>query len=479
MQPITPNIIETTNLESLKKLVLFLLEKVEQLSVENAELKRENAELKARLNQNSQNSSRPPSSDGYRKAAKITKSESQKPQGGQTGHKGKTQRQVDNPDQIVSCCPSQCTCGHAFMGEEDMFLQSKRQVFEIPQPQLIVTEYQLFGCKCPDCGKINQGTAPAHVNSLVQYGNMVKSLVVLMNNEYKMPIKKISQFFKILYGYAINESTIITMLGACYDKLSATESLIKERIICSQVGHVDETGIRIDKKLNWLHVFSTGLYTYLFAHSKRGKEAAESAQSIIPNFKNWLIHDCWSTYFNFKQAKHALCNAHILRELQGIIDNDKNGADCWAKKMQDFLINLHHTDYRERMENQITINSAYFALCRQGLAAEPPPVREETKKGRLKNSKARNLLHRLIIHKKSVLAFAFNEYVPFTNNLAERDLRPAKIKLKISNVFRSKNGADYYARIQGFISTARKNSKNILEELYNTFNGYNFITNPG
>ena len=486
MQNIVPDNIETANIEQLKQLVLFLLDKVEQLSNENAalkianeELKIANEELQARLNQNSQNSSRPPSSDGYRKVAKLNKKETIKPQGGQAGHKGDTLCQVDNPDEIVSCRPSRCTCGHEFIAQEEMVLQTKRQVFEIPQPKLLVTEYQIFGCKCPACGKRNQGEAPNHVNSFVQYGNMVKSFVVLMNNEYKMPMQKIRQLFKMMYGCDLNESTVVTMLGSCYDKLSQTEEIIKKKIKDSEIGHVDETGIRIEKKLNWLHVFSTELWTYLFAHPKRGKEAIESSQSILPDFKNWLMHDCWATYFNFAQAKHVLCNAHIIRELQAVIDNNKNGADCWAKKMQDFLIDLHNTDYCERIKNQFSINRTYFEICRQGLAAEPPPIKEKGKRGKVKKSKARNLLHRLIIHKNNILAFAFNEHVPFTNNLAERDLRPAKIKLKISNVFRSKNGADYYARIQGFISTARKNGKNILEELCNTFCGYNFITNTG
>jgi transposase len=492
MQGVDNNLIEAANPEYLKQLVLFLLEKVEQLSVEvsglkienaelkveNAELKIENAELKVRLNQNSQNSSRPPSSDGYGKIVKNAKKEATKLRGGQLGHKGNTQHQIDNPDQIVPCCPSRCSCGHEFIGQEELVLHSKRQVFEIPPPRLFVTEYQILGCKCPECGKINQGKTPSYVNSAVQYGNMVKALVVLLNNEYKMPIQKIGEFFKILYGYNINESTIVTMLGSCYDKLLETETIIKEKIKHSEIGHVDETGIRIEKKLNWLHVFSTQWFTYLFAHPKRGKEAIEGEQSIIPEFKNWLVHDCWNSYFNFNQAKHAICNAHIIRELQSAIENDKNETDCWAKEMQDFLIKLHNMDFSQRIQNQAELNNQYLEICEQGLAAQPPPIKQKHKRGKIKNSKARNLLLRLIKHKNSVLAFAFNQNVPFTNNLAERDLRPAKIKLKISNVFRSNNGANYYARIQGFISTTRKNSENILEQLYNTFNRYNFITNP-
>ena len=303
-----------------------------------------------------------------------------------------------------------------------MVLHSKQQVFEIPQPQINVIEYQIFGCKCPQCGKFTRGAAPHHVTSNVQYGNMAKAFVVLMNNEYKMPIKKISQLFNILYGIRINESIIVNMLESCYDKLSQAEDEIKERILASEVGHVDEIGIRIGNKLNWLHVFSTLLHTYLFAHPKRGKEAIESEQSIIPNFKNWLIHDCWATYFKATHAQHALCNAHIIRELQSVIDNDKNGESSWAKRMQDFLINLHHSEHAERIQNQISINSTYSETCAQGFAAQPPPIKVRNKRGKVKKSKACNLLHRLETHKNSMLAFAFNERVPFTNNLAERDL---------------------------------------------------------
>ena len=183
LEKIDPNIIDTSEPEFLKELVLSLFDRIEQLSAENAE-------LKARLNQNSQNSSRPPSSDGYRKTAKTSPKETSKPHVGQIGHKGNTQRQVSNPDHIVCCSPTKCSCGHEFMATDEKILQSKRQVFEIPQPKLVVTEYQIFKCKCSHCGKISQGESPQDVNSAVQYGNMVKAFVVLMNNEYKMPMQK-------------------------------------------------------------------------------------------------------------------------------------------------------------------------------------------------------------------------------------------------------------------------------------------------
>jgi transposase len=381
-----------------------------------------------------------------------------------------------------------------------MFFQSKRQVFELPRPEMTVTEYQIFGCKCHECGQISQDATPAGVHSAVQYNNMAKSLAVLLNNEFKLPFKKIRNLFQVLYGCPMKESTMVgercrTIVSAqndCYDKLSETESRIKKHLQSSHVGHVDETGVRIHKKLmlrqgsttNWLHVFSSLRVTCLFVHPKRGKAAIDSVQSIVPAFKNWLVHDCWNSYFHFRDAKHALCNAHVIRELQSVIDNDKNETSYWATKMQDFLLEVHRRDFSERIKNQLFINQTYYKICRQGLAAEPPAEKSKIKRGRIKNSKARNLLHRLIKHKHRILALvaersrsiSYNENRPFTNNLAEWDIRPAKIKLKISNVFRSDKGANSYARIQSFISTARKNSKNIPTEIYNTSNEKNFIT---
>jgi transposase len=490
LQDFDIHILDTLSPE-LKALILFLLEKVEPLSIEvselkienaelkieNAELKIENAELKSRLNQNSSNSSRPPSSDSYRKIIKNGYKEPTKPQGGQRGHTGNTLKQVETPDEIIKCSPKTCNCGHEFCGNEEKVNQTIRQVFEIPQPKMHVIEYQVFDYKCPICGEIHSGNAPIGVNAPVQYGNMVKSLVVFMNNELKLPLNKIRLFFKNTFGNEINESTITTILSDCYSKLEATETKIKEELTLSSVCHADETGIRIENKLNWLHVFSTSLYTYLFAHSKRGKEAVESEQSIIPNFKNWLVHDCWASYFNFDKSKHALCNAHIIRELQAVIDNDINGNAQWAKDMQNYLIKLLNMDFEDRIKNKISLDQEYYKICKLGLIAEPLPEKIKNKRGRAKKSKARNLLCRLIKYKKNILAFAYNENVPFTNNQAERDLRPAKIKLKISNSFRSNSGANAYARIQSFISTAKKNGKNIITEIYNTFNGYNFITN--
>lgn len=441
------------------------------LKNENAALRSENSELRSRLNQNSKNSSRPPSSDGYKKKPALPKKKKGK-QGGQTGHKGKTLLQVDNPDNIIICKPGQCTCGHRFKDEETRFA-GKRQVFDLPEPRLEVTEYKLYKASCPVCGLQNNAITPSGVNAPVQYGNGVKAYMVLLNTHFKIPFKKIQLLFDDLFGYAINESTVYSATEQCYDKLAESEEIIKSKITLQPVAHADETGIRSVGKLQWLHTATTKLYTYLFVHEKRGREALTSSQSILNRFKGWLIHDCWSSYFKFNGMKHGLCGAHIIRELQGLMDN--NGSK-WAKMFLKFLLDVYETPFEQRIRRRDDIETRYLRICKIGDKEEPPPVKTPGKRGRYKRTKGRNLVERLMREEKAVMAFAFNKEVPFTNNLAERDIRPAKIKQKISNGFRTAKGASIFARIEGFVSTARKHDQNVFKELRNTFEGGNFIT---
>jgi transposase len=436
-----------------------------------AGLEAENAELKARLNSNSRNSNKPPSSDGYKRQPALPKKKSGK-QGGQKGHKGNTLHQIENPDKIIGCFPERCTCGHTFTKGHSIFTE-KRQVFDLPQPKLEVVEYQIHKATCPLCGLEQKGAVPEGVNSPAQYGNSLKAFAVLLNVHFKLPYKKIGLLFNDLFGYSINGSTIFSSSKNCYNKLEESEDIIKSKIINQQVAHADETGLRVEGKLHWLHTVTTQLYTYFYVHKKRGTEALQSEKSILDKIIGWLVHDCWGSYFKFKDIFHAICGAHILRELQGLAET---GESKWAKVFKLFFLNIYEMPFEERVKRKEQIISRYDRICEIAEKAEPPPIKTPGKKGKYKRTKGRNLVERLIREKKAVLAFAFNENVPFTNNLAERDIRPAKIKQKISNCFRSFNGAEIYARIEGFISTARKNNRNVFSELCNTFEGYNFLT---
>jgi len=443
-----------------------------KLRIENQQLKAENEKLKERLNKNSNNSSMPPSSDGYKKKPAFPK-KTKGTKGGQRGHKGNTLRQIDNPDKVVACMPGPCTCGYVF-SEQEMVYTEKRQVFDLPVPRLEVAEYRIHKADCPVCGLTNLAQVPEGVNALVQYGPRVKAEAVLMNVHYKLPFKKIQLLFKDLFGYPINESTVYAATKDCFEKLQQAEETIKSKVASSKVVHADETGIRAKGKLHWLHTATTQLYTYLFVHENRGSKALESEKSILGSINTWLVHDCWGSYFKFAQMHHAICGAHILRELEGLL---QTGKSKWAGTFKTFLLNLYKIPFEERVKRRSIIEARYDRILVNGNLAEPPPMKTIGKRGRYKRTKGRNLLERLISEKESMLAFAFNKDVPFTNNLAERDIRPAKVKLKISNCFRTFKGAEIYARIEGFISTARKQNKNVLSELFNTFKGNNFLSN--
>ena len=431
-------------------------------------------ELEARLNQDSQNSHRPPSSDGLKKKPAFPRSKGKK-RGGQQGHKGKTLEMIEVADHYNFHDPSYCKCGED-LSEVIKHIHQRRQVFDIPSADLEVTEHLVRACICPRCKQQVSGTFPDGVKSRAQYGDRVKTLAVLLNVSYKIPYAKVKRFFGDVFGYELNESTQISIQKKCHQLLARSEEVIKTKLIASPVNHFDETGIRVAGNNSWLHDCSNALYTYLFAHPKRGKKAMNSEYSILPNYEGWAIHDCWRSYFLYKNCQHAVCGAHLLRELQALIEQKSS----WADRMRDLLLYAYD---RSTQGTSIaldfkTISRQYDRICKMADEEEPPPEYRYQGK-RPKQSKGRNLLDRLILHKQAVLAFAKQDMVPFTNNVAERDVRPAKIKLKVAGSFRTFEGAKRYARIQSFISTVRKNQFNVFNELFATFGGYNFLTAPG
>ena len=440
----------------LKDLVVKLLARIDVLEAENAE-------LRLRLSQNSNNSHKPPSSDGLQKKPGLPPSKAKKT-GGQFGHKGRTLKMVETPDQIVVHHIESCPCCQKVFSSLDVEqIQQKRQVFDIPEPKLEVTEHQIGIITC--CGQQLKGTFPQAVAQPVQYGSKIKALSVLLNVDYKIPFEKIEQLLGDIYNCSFNESTAISSNITCYNALESAEITIKNTILKSQVAHFDETGMRVEAKLHWFHTASTSLFTYLFVHSKRGKEALNSSDSLLPNFKNWAVHDCWKSYFEFQNCSHALCNAHILRELQALREN----GSLWAAEMRELLLNLYNLSQKATLivpDKKLWIEK-YQLVCQKADEQEPKPI--QSKRGRAKNSKGRNLLNRLVEHLNGVLAFAFNEAVPFTNNQAERDIRCLKTKQKVATSFRTFEGAKHFARIQSFASTLRKHNMSVFQNLINTF----------
>jgi transposase len=449
-----------SDIESCHKLILQQQEQIQLLMVKILE-------LEARLNENSRNSHRPPSSDGLKKQAALPREHKHK-RGGLKGHKGDTLKMVAKPDEVIDLCPEICSCGASLSAVEKHLIE-KRQVFDLPPPKVVVREYRQVLVYCPKCGRRHLRQFPAEAKAPVQYGSGVRSLAVLLNIDYKLPVKKISQLFEDLFGLPLNEATVQAATQRCHEQLEEVEQGIRERLCQSLVNHFDETGVRCEGKLHWLHSCSNERFTSLFVHPRRGRKALESAASILPHYRGWSLHDCWQSYFSFSNSRHAVCNAHILRELKALADQDRH----WARWFRRFLLTLYRLSSQgtktltpEQLQKAQRI---YSTICTYADQEEPPP-KPRKGKGRKKATKGRNLLIRLTRYQEAVLAFTEHEQVPFTNNQAERDLRPAKIKLKVAGSFRTSAGADIYARIQGFISTVRKHQFNIFNELSAVFN---------
>ena len=455
------------DIPSCHALIRTLFSALEQMQKQLDEMSSKLASTQAQLNQNSRNSSLPPSSDGFKRQAGIPKPP--KGQGGQLGHTGKTLGKIDNPDEIVRLTTPLCRCGQELDPSVGKIIR-RCQVFDLPTPKLSVTEYQIIKQVC-SCGRIHQGQLPADVQADVQYGSGVRAFSVLLSNSCQMSYQKISTLFEDLFGYDLNESTALSNNALAYDNLEPVEAQIKEALLESEVVHYDETGLRVGVgKPKWLHAACNALFTYLFVSDKRGSKAHTVALSILPFFKGWAIHDCYGFYFAYKNCRHGLCGSHLLRELQGQIEQGK----IWALELKTFLLDLytrsekglktvpqialHKDKWRELCQNAIKVEELLLPVL------EPPPDNKH-KRGRKSRGKALNLLDRLLKHTDPVLAFAEFDTVPFTNNQAERDIRPAKTKQKIAGCFRTLNGANSYARIQGFISTSRKHNLNVFNEL--------------
>lgn len=459
-------------------LILRQQEQINELQKQVVFLLSKQAELMDRLNKNSRNSNKPPSSDGLKKPVSkpaFARKKGNKP-GGKPGHQGKTLEICEHPDHFNEILPDKCSCGQA-LDKTKADVVEVRQVFDLPRPKLEVTEHVLLGCLCPKCGVYNQGEFPEGVNAPLQYGAGVRALIVLLNVGFKMPVKKIRLLFTDLFGYAVNAGTIVNATRKCFDQLETSEKVVRKNLFQSLVNHFDETGLRVQGSLHWLHVCCNGLFTYLFVHVHRGAKALEDAAvSILPGFKGWAVHDCWGSYFNFTDCLHALCGAHLTRELLAL---EEKGT-VWATWFRRYLLTLYHLSEQGKgvldIAQQEKAIRLFDKIWEYADKAEPPPEKPASGRGKPKSTKGRNLLARLKKHRSAALAYAFHAEVPFTNNQAERDLRPAKTKLKVAGSFRTLEGARIYARIFGFISTARKHQSSVFNELKNAFEGKTFLT---
>ena len=449
--------------EAAADLILLLLDRVDKLEARVIEL--ENA-----LNKNSQNSHKPPSSDGYRRNIQTsTPKDKKRPTGGQSGHPGTTLRKSIIVDHIVNHPVDTCLgCGSSL---EHVPVQDvrTRQVFDLPTVKMEVTEHRSEVKQCPCCHTQTAGIFPPEVTKATQYGSTLKSIVLYMMQHQLVPFERTTEFLQDLFGCTLSEGTLKNWTAEAYSRLRQAEAQIKEQLQQAPILHVDETGMFCERKLHWIHSASTEHYTHYGIHSKRGKEAMDEI-GILPDATGRIIHDFWESYARYDHLTHAYCNAHIVRELRSV---HQDYHQAWAQKLIDLLYHIKEKIETKSISKNFVTRSVhrYDALLQSGSRLNRPNRASPHKRGRVKQSKPRNLLKRLRDHRDEVLAFLFDPTVPFTNNLAERDLRMVKVKHKISGTFRSHLGALCYCRIRGYISTMKKQNINIISALSSVFVG--------
>jgi len=457
-------------------------ELIQQLQAQATEQQKQLQSLQDQVAKNSHNSGKPPSSDGLKKPKpRSLRQKGQHPKGGQPGHKGNTLKIVAEPDQVQVHQVNYCPHCQSDLSAIEAVGYEKRQVFDVPPVRLEVTEHQAEVKSCPDCGQVVTAEYPTYVSQAVQYGPRVKAQASYLNTYHFIPLERTEELLTDFYGQSPCEAVVIAANQKLADQTQASREGIKQHLIAAEVANFDESGLRVEGQLQWLHVASTPELTLYHVHPKRGQEGMIAAD-VLPHFQGGAVHDHWSPYLKFDNCSHYFCNAHHLRELQFI---EEQYQQSWAADMAHLLrtikAEVENTPApalslpEERLAHYTQL---YDNLIADGLTANPPPdTLSPPKRGRPKQSPPKNLLDRLQTHKVGVLAFMSDFRVPFDNNLAERDVRMVKVKQKVSGSFRTQSGADNFCAIRSYISTVRKQGLNVIDAIYDAFIDCPFI--PG
>ena len=414
---------------------------------------------------NSTNSSIPPSQDINRKTKSLRKKSSKKV-GGQLGHKGSKLKKVSIPDKVEFHDITECSCCHGILPSTGEI--KSRQVFDIPKIKIEVTEHQIITKRCSNCGAKNKTDFPKYLVQEAQYGPNIKSFGVYLQNYHMIPYSRCSELIYDLTGHKLSVGSLANFQATIFDQLVGFENELKTLLLQEPVLHADETGVRVNGNLDWMHVASTNLLSFFGYHPKRGKEAINTF-GILPLYNGNLVHDRFSSYFNY-DCEHSLCNAHILRELLYLWES--KGLK-WAKDLSNLLVSVYH---KIKQGFCFTETQYEHIRCRWNDLISPTikaynEVYSKTKEERLAFSLEKNQL--------LFLKFIREKEVPFDNNQAERDLRMIKVKQKVSGCFRVMTYAQYFARIRSYITTLKKNKEDILINILAAFMNTPYYPNTG
>jgi len=297
-------------------------------------------------------------------------------------------------------------------------------------------------------------------------------MMVYLQDYQLLPYGRCKELVKDFFNHNLSTGTLYNIGHTAYEQLSPFKDRLKELLTYCEVVGFDETGCNIAGKNAWLHSYSTTKHAYYEVHSRRGQQAMNDI-GILPDFNGIAVHDFWKSYYQFC-CQHALCNAHLLRDLIFIKERFKQ---TWSQDLLSLLLKMKAAKEKAVANGKTAFCKAtiknyktqYLKIIQQGFQKNPfkPPPKKS--RGRYKKSPPRNLLERLNDFQDDVLRFFLDFKVPFDNNFSERDIRMMKVKQKISGCFRSIIGAKIFARIRAYIMTARKQNVNPLKALTNLF----------
>lgn len=448
-------------------------------------LSRKITELEQRLNQGSKNSSLPPSGDSPRQQAEATKTradrraeakakrrdEVERRRGKQPGAPGQNLAMKSVPDKIVPHRPTNCTsCGEDLseVGDEGF---ERRQVFDTVDPIILSTEHRSIRKRCT-CGKLNAGAFPKEATAPASYGPNVRAAALYLLFGQHLSVERTADAMSTMLGAQVSTGFVASLAQEAAGGLDGFIDIIRRRLGSSFLVHADETSDQVRTEKWWFHVVSNDLYTYLFASSTRAKSAPDEA-GVLPGFSGVMVHDRLAMYFKYEDATHAICLAHIVRELKAV---GVGWSQSWANDMRALLTEMNNAAHLARSSGATALSppllesflARYDAIIEAGLSANPAPRNRQRD---YLERRSFNLVAALEKLKPEATRFVTDLRVPMTNNLAERDVRMLKLHSKISSCFQSDDGARNFATIRSYISTARKHGVNALDALAMLFRG--------
>jgi len=459
--------------EELKELVAAQQLLIEQQTVRLAELEAKIVELERRVGRNPRNSSMPPSAEGLSKppANRAERRQAKRRPGKQPGDEGHHLAQVGDPDEVVTHRPRRCPSCEGDLSQAEIVSVERRQVFEVPRTRAHVTEHQLVKLRC-SCGCETKAPAPNEATAPACYGPGVRALAVYLSVYQHLPYDRLAEIFTDVLAMPVSVGAIKAMVAEAGSGLGLFVDVVTALLEDAPAVHFDETGGRVEGSLHWVHVASTSLYTLLVCHKRRGTVAMDD-MGVIAKMSGVAVHDGWKPYRAY-EVIHALCNAHHLRELQGVIERFDQD---WAEEMIGLLL-----DAKEAVEKAVqkgrtrldtttlhSIRVRYGQLVAKGWAVNNRPITATA--GKWYQNTAVNLLNRLDADRDDVLRFTVDFTVPFDNNQGERDIRMVKLQQKISGSWRTKAGADHFCAIRSYVSTMKKHGYDVLAGLRQLFEG--------